>query len=255
VSLLWRGWPTASGTLSEHPLTRHLILSARVIRMPLRLATRGLLPDLTFVQRQRTPLPVILLALILYQKGLSFRRVAEILAILRQNLSHTSVWRWVQKQGQSLTGKLWCGDMPARIVVDETVIRTSYGKLWVYAALDPKDRRLIYLDVYRSRDALRTWVFFRQMQRIYGALPRVALVDGGYWYIEPLKQLEVKRVVLHCGVRNYVERFFKTLKRRLGDFDRFFPCRDGPGYPAYWNWLVVFSWYYNVERKHTMALK
>ena len=72
-------------------------------------------------------------------------------------------------------------------------------------------RRLLYLDVYCTRDALRTWVFFRQMQAIYGILPRVAVVDGGRWYIQPLKQFEVKHVVMRYGVRNYVARFFKTL--------------------------------------------
>lgn len=46
-----------------------------------------------------------------------------------------------------------------------------------------------------------------------------AVVDGGRWYIEPLKQLGIKRVVMRYGVRNYVERFSKTLKRRLKKFN------------------------------------
>jgi hypothetical protein len=53
---------------------------------------------------------------------------------------------------------------------------------------------------------------------------------------------------MRYGVRNYVERFFKTLKRRLSDFGRFFPHKRGPDYPSYWYWLLAFSWFYNAGR-------
>lgn len=155
-----------------------------------------LLEQLTFIKRQRTPPAIILLGMILYFKGLSSRRVEEVLALLGERRDHTSVWRWIRKHAASLEGRLWEGDMPSRIVIDETGLRTSRGQLWVYAAIDPKTRRLLYLDVYGSRDALRTWVFFRRMQSSYGTLPRVAVVDGGRWYIQPLKQFEVKHVVM-----------------------------------------------------------
>jgi len=217
------------------------------------LADHELLRQLTFIKRKRTPPSIILLGFILYFKGLSCRRVKDILVLVEVNRCHTSVWKWIRKHAANLEDRLWTGKMPSRIVVDETGLRTSYGQLWIYAAVDPKTRRLIYLDVYCTRDALRTWVFFRRMQALYGTLPRVAVVDGGHWYIQPLKQLEVKRVVMRHGVRNYVERFFKTLKRRMNDFDRFFPYRDRPGNPSYWYWLLAFSWFYNAERKPTMA--
>ncbi len=149
-----------------------------------------LLKQLTFIKRKRTPPSMILLGIILHFKGLSTRRVKEILALLDTNRHHTSIWRWIRKQGESFKDDMWQGEMPPRIVVDETGLRTSSGLVWVYAAIDPRDRRLLYLDVYSSRDALKKWVFFRRMQEIYGTLPRVAVVDGGRWYIEPLKQLE-----------------------------------------------------------------
>lgn len=207
-----------------------------------------LLRQITFIKRKRTPPSMILLGIILYFKGLSTRHVKEILALLDTNRHHTSIWRWIRKHGESFKDEMWQGEMPPRIVVDETGLRTSSGLVWVYAAIDPRDRRLLYLDVFNSRDALKTWVFFRRMQDIYGTLPRVAVVDGGRWYIEPLKQLGIKRVVMRYGIRNYVERFFKTLKRRLSDFDRFFPYKRGPDYPSYWYWLLAFSWLYNAER-------
>jgi len=59
--------------------------------------------------------------------------------------------------------------------------------------------------------------------------------------LRPLEQLQIKRVVMRYGVSNYVARFFKTLKRRLNDFDRLFPSPDRPDYPSYWYGLLVFS--------------
>ena len=86
-----------------------------------------LLAQLTFIKRKRTPPSVILLGMILYFKGLSYRRARDVLSLLDAKVSHTAIWSWIRKHAAHLEEDLWQGDMPSRIVVDETGLRTSRG--------------------------------------------------------------------------------------------------------------------------------
>jgi transposase-like protein len=71
---------------------------------------------------------------------------------------------------------------------------------------------IIYFDLYSTRNYLTTFAFFRQITRFYGEKPEVAVVDDCPWYRDALNRLGIRRQVVSGGIRNYIERWFETLK-------------------------------------------
>ncbi len=222
-----------------------------------------LIEEKSIVQRERKPKDVILLGLLLYFKGFSFRKVEDTFSLFEVTVSHVAVWKWVQKFGSIVKSVLFSqnGSLPSVIVVDETCIQIGNKQYYLYAAICPYSRRIIYFDLYSTRNYITTFTFFRQIKRQYGKSPEVVIVDGGPWYREALNRLGIRRQVVSGGIRNYIERWFETLKDRLKDFDIYFPhkklgtidilrCRK-ESLEHVFNWLYAFVYYYNRIRKHT----
>jgi transposase-like protein len=53
---------------------------------------------------------------------------------------------------------------------------------FLYAAINPDSKRIIYAKIYPTRNYLTTKSFFKDLKRIYGKMPKRAVVDGGPWY-------------------------------------------------------------------------
>jgi hypothetical protein len=118
------------------------------------------------------------------------------------------------------------GELPARIVVDETRVKVGGHKCRIFVAIDPATRRVLYLRAFRERGLWQTCQFFQELRRLYGRWAAEAIVDGGPWYQGALWRLgRTKRVRMVDGIRNYVERFFLELKQGLKPFDVSLPQR------------------------------
>lgn len=75
----------------------------------------------------------------------------------------------------------------------------------------------------------------------------VLITDGGPWYLWPAQHLGLEHMVVSGGDRNYIERWFKTLKNRLSRFDRYFPTER---LSTVRNFTAVFCLWYNYCRRH-----
>jgi transposase-like protein len=83
------------------------------------------------------------------------------------------------------------------------------------------------------------------LRRLYDRWAVEAIVDGGPWYQGALWRLgRTKQVRMVDGIRNYVERFFRKLKRRPKPFDVSFPQRR-LGLTSLRRWLELYAWHYN----------
>lgn len=131
------------------------------------------------IQKERTPAWAIALALSIYAQGLSLRRTAKVLTQFGVTVSHVAVWYWIQ----SFAGKFcpWKGPLPQQIVVDETLVKLGGRICFIWAAIDPKNRKVLYMKVSRGRDLTTTMAFFKELANIYGHWPKEAVVDGGPW--------------------------------------------------------------------------
>lgn len=195
------------------------------------------------IQREKTQSWAVALGLAAYASGLSFRRTAQLLHGMGVSISHVAVWYWKEKF--AVNWRVWVGQLPDRIVVDETYVKVGGRTCWIFAAIDPATRRVLYLQAFRERKLWQTCEFFRELRRIYGHWAKQAVVDGGPWYTGALWLLQrTKRVRMVGGLRNYVERFFRELKRRLKAFDVSFPQRQS-GLASVRHWLALYGWHYN----------
>jgi len=61
------------------------------------------LDEIEFFERERTDRQVVELAILLYDCGVSLRKVARVLGWIGVERSHVAVWMWIQKFGQKLT--------------------------------------------------------------------------------------------------------------------------------------------------------
>lgn len=214
------------------------------------------------VIRERKPKEVVFFGLLLYFKGLSLRNAADTISICNVTISHVAIWKWIQKFGKKVKNILFSqnGSLPMVIVVDETCIQVGSQQYYLYAAICPYSKRIIYFDLYPMRNHLATLTFFKQIVKIYGKKPDVVIVDGGPWYRDALNRLGIRRQVVCGGIRNHIERWFETLKDRLRNFDIYFPhkkpglidllrCREEK-YEHVLNWLYGFVYYYNRIKGH-----
>lgn len=206
--------------------------------------------SLDFIERERTSRGTIDLGILLYASGLSFRKTAYVLSQIEEEITHVSVWKWVQKHGNGLRARLYLdnGDIPEILVVDETKIQIGSKQHYLYAAICPDSKRIIYAEIYPMRNYLATRTFFKRIIKIYGKRPGLVVTDGGPWYPEALRRLGIKFQVISGSIRNYIERWYKSFKTRVKAFDKYFPHKKS--YDHIINWLNTFIYFYNRVRRH-----
>ncbi len=209
----------------------------------------GLLKEKGVVRRRRTPTGVVLWALFLYVCGASLRRVRDMLAH-RCRRSHVAVWNWMQKFGTAMAGMFRHGQLPDVIVVDETPLMEGRRECYIWVAIDPVTRAIVYVAVTQVRNVLMAISFFQAIKREYGSYPKLVVTDEGCWYPWALKRLGIPHDVVSGGIRNYVERWNGTLKDGARSFDKYFPCslRCALKHILHWVRLLVLD--YNWVRPH-----
>ncbi|RLE29641.1 hypothetical protein DRJ27_04385, partial [Candidatus Acetothermia bacterium] len=190
----------------------------------------------------------IALGLVLYQLGLSFRKTAEVLGLLGKEVSHVAVWYWNKKVGEAGI-KLHQGPLPPVIVVDETWVKVGGKEAWIYVALDSRTLKVVFLEPFFVRDEANTNAFLEHLVEAYGEWPKEVITDGGPWYRAAFSfwQVEGKITwrVVRGGERSVLEGFFgEFLKRRIKDFDRYFPTKKG--LDSLRRWLWTFAWLHNL---------
>ncbi|MFC4986695.1 IS6 family transposase [Saliphagus infecundisoli] len=209
------------------------------------------LPDLTevldeieFFERERTDRQVVELAILLYNHGVSLRKVSRVLGWLGVERSHVAVWRWIQKFGQRLTeaGRRPAADLPAVVLMDETAVRQSGEEFTLFVAVDPETRHLLHASVAPSRNTLTTRRFLTELAELYGRFPPIVVTDGAS-YGPVFTPLGITHIVRRHSVRNRVERWIQELKRRI---DTFYASFTGANVSTTNYWLKQFAWAWNI---------
>jgi len=92
----------------------------------------------------------------LYLRGLSYRQVAEILEI-----SHTTVWKTVQKLAEAIYQPKTLAVRKQRnfIAVDETGIKINGEKRFLWAAIDVESREVLAVWITVTRNYWIAWDF------------------------------------------------------------------------------------------------
>jgi putative transposase len=119
------------------------------------------------IRRNRTPSKYIYYGLYFYFSGLSLRRASKILSSYFIKRNHVSIWNWIQKYNpKKLSSKR---KKISEFVIDETLIKVGSEYIWLWVAVEPKNREILALSISKERNicfCCRT-LFINRYQRLW----------------------------------------------------------------------------------------
>ena len=195
--------------------------------------------------RNRTPSSDIGHALYLYFLGLSTRGVAKAMFSLQKvKRSHVSIWKWIQKyHPQRMSSKR---KKIAEYIVDETLIKVGSELVWLWVAIESKNKQILALTISRERNMFVTERFLSNIVRDYGKHP--VSTDGGTWYPQACRFLKLDHHMHSSFEKSLIERTIQYIKDRTECFDDYFPCRTIKCKLKHvLNWMNLFVEYHNKE--------
>ena len=130
-------------------------------------------------KRNRTPSGHIGHGLCLYFLGLSTRNVAKALSFLHiVKRGHVAIWKWIQRyRPKRISSKR---KRISEFIVDETAIKAGSECIWLWVAIEPKDRQVLALSISKERNMFVAERFIAGLARTHGNHP--VSTDGGTWY-------------------------------------------------------------------------
>lgn len=191
--------------------------------------------ELDFVEREATPKNVMKLAVQLHLSGLSLSNTVTVLEKLGINRARSTVHNWVQKSNLEPEG----GRDPAKVALDETVVKVNGERYWLYGAVDPETNIILHIRLFSTRNTVTTKIFLRELAEKHDVDDSEFLVDGAPWLQAGLFELGMHFRHETFGERNPVERIFQEIKRRTDQFYNTF-SRASPESAE--NWLQALSW-------------
>jgi len=194
-------------------------------------------------QRHRTKPKDIAYGLYLYFLGLSYRNTAKALSRFVHR-SHVSIWKWMQRyKPQKISSKR---KKIEEYVVDETVIKIGSELIWLWVAIEPKDKEILSINISKERNMFVAERFLSNLLEEYGKHP--ISTDGGTWYPQACKFLEVEHHIHSSFEKSIIERTIQYIKDRTEGFDDYFPCkRKKCKLKHVINWFNLFIDQYNKE--------
>ena len=191
--------------------------------------------------RNRTRLEDIVYAIHLYFLGLSLRNTSIALSRFVKR-SHTAIRDWIQKyKPQKLLSKRKKID---EYIVDETQLKVGSELIWLWVAIEPKNRQILALSISKERNMFVAERFIGGLVKRHGQHP--ISTDGGTWYPQACKFLKLNHHIHSPFEKSLIERRIQYIKDRTESFDDYFPCRkENCNLKHVKNWLSLFVDSYN----------
>jgi putative transposase len=199
-------------------------------------------------KRNRTSSSYIGRALYLYFLGLSTRNVARAMFCFRKvKRSHVAIWNWIQKyHPKKISSKR---KKIEEYIVDETLIKVGSELVWLWVAIEPKNRQILALSISKERNMFVAERFISDVIKNHGKHP--VSTDGGTWYPQACRFLRLKHHIHSSFEKSIIERTMQYIKDRTESFDDYFPCKiKNCKLNHVRNWLNLFVNYHNEEKIH-----
>ena len=204
--------------------------------------------DLEFVERRRTPPPLMKLGMRLHLAGLSLSNTIQGLKMFGVQRSRKAVHDWVQKADLQPTD----GANPNHVALDETVIRVNDEQYWLYAAVGPDINNFLHVRLFPTYKAALTEIFLRKLREKHDVSDAVFLVDGARHLQTALRRSGLRFRDERHGNRNSVDRVFREVKRRTSSFSNTSSHVDQETAET---WLQSFSvWHNSLDNHHAGLL-
>lgn len=131
---------------------------------------------------------------------------------------------------------------PAKVALDETVVKVDGDRFWLYAAVDPDTNVILHVGLYPTRTTALTKMFLRELAEKHDVEDAEFFVDGAPWLQAGLFELGMHFRHETHGERNPVERVFQEVKRRTKQFYNTFSHADPETAET---WLLAFAGTWN----------
>jgi putative transposase len=196
------------------------------------------------ISRNRTSSEYISYGLYFYFSGLSLRKAADRLSDCFIKRNHVSIWNWIQKyKPEKLSSEK---KKVSEYVIDETVIKVGPEYVWIWVAIEPKNKEILGMSISKERNMFVAERFLSDIVDEYGQYP--VSTDGGTWYPQACKFLKLNHHIHSPFEKSLIERTMQYLKDRTECFDDYFPCkRKKCKLKHVINWLNLFIDYHNKE--------
>jgi len=179
--------------------------------------------------------------------GLSLRVIAR-----KFHISKESVRQWVLKFEEAFQGKKLAErkERPV-ILLDETKLKRDGRIVYVSACLDLERREVISTQCMSSISIVSTVGVTREALKTCTNENPLLIVDHAPWYKSAFEWIKVDYMQKTFGIRNYIERWYRTFKQRTKRFFHNFPVRnEEKGIERIGRFLHMFAYWYNHIRPH-----
>jgi putative transposase len=161
--------------------------------------------------------------------------------------SHVAIWKWIQKyHPKKISSKR---KKIEEYIVDETLIKVGSELVWLWVAIEPKNRQILALSISKERNMFVAERFISDVIKNHGKHP--VSTDGGTWYPQACRFLRLKHHIHSSFEKSIIERTMQYIKDRTESFDDYFPCKiKNCKLNHVRNWLNLFVNYHNEEKIH-----
>ena len=139
--------------------------------------------------RRRTSSEYVYYALQLYSSGLSLRKTSERLSNVLIRRNHVSIWNWIQRYRPK---KIFQSRRKiSEFIIDETLIKAGSEYVWLWVAIEPKNKMILGIRISIERSMLVAEQFIQSLIRKYGK-HNISTDGGGTWYPQACRFLNVE---------------------------------------------------------------
>ncbi len=183
----------------------------------------------------------------LYLEGLSLRVIAR-----KFSVSKESVRQWVLKFEEAFAEKKLTGKKERPVILlDETKLKRHGRIVYVSVCLDLERREVISTQCMRSITLVNTVGIVREALKSCANEKPLLIVDHAPWYKPVFEWLKVDFIQRTFGIRNYIERWYRTFKERTRRFYNNFPIKnEARAIERIARFLHLFTYWYNHMRPH-----
>ena len=183
----------------------------------------------------------------LYMDGLSLRVIARKFGVCKE-----SVRKWILKFEEAFARKKLARKKERdAILLDETKIKRNGKMAYVSVCLDLERREIVSSSCTTSISSLSTILLVKEALRSCRNKAILMIVDHAPWYKYAFEYLKLDYIQKTFGIRNYIERWYRTFKQRTRRFYNNFPIKDPTRAAArISDFLHLFAYWYNRMRPH-----
>ena len=125
-----------------------------------------------------------------------------------------SIWNWIQKFNQY---PIYKRKRVSAFIIDETVIQIGWKHYYLWIAIEPLHKTILKIYISESRNILVARQFLHSLTIGYGK--HSVYSDGGSWYPEVCKLLNMKHYIHTPLEKSLIERVMQYFKDRTESFD------------------------------------